>query len=79
MTNIITPKISAKQLFFNTFSRNYNGILIVNPNNNETDPNIVMNEYCSKMYEIINKSRGKFAVVLHDYNDTYTDKMTYQL
>ena len=73
MTNILTPKISAKQLFFNTFSRNYNGILIVNPNNNETDPNIVMNEYCSKMYEIINKSRNSFALVLHDFNNTYPE------
>ena len=70
---MLTHKITARDLFFNTFSRNYNGILIVNPNNNETDPNIVMNEYCRKMYEIIKKSKCNFAKVLYDFNDTYTE------
>ena len=73
MSNILKPKISAKQLFFKTFSRNSNGILIVNPGTtyrrDEKDPN----EYCSKMYEIINKSRGNFAVVLDDFNNTYPE------
>jgi hypothetical protein len=71
--SILNDKLvyQSEKLFYNTFSKNSNGRIIINPDYKTHNDDNVMKDYYNKMMNI--NVLNKLALVLYDYNTSYPE------